>query len=131
MVMKAGGPPTRDDIETGLARVRAFDASSDGVIIVEGKRDVKALAKLGISKTVIHLDAPLFKVIERVAERAKQVIILTDLDEEGRKLYHELSIHFQRLGVKVDDTFRNLLFRTPLRHIEGLDTFVDNLGESG
>jgi 5S rRNA maturation endonuclease (ribonuclease M5) len=122
----AKGPPDAQAFDDELGRLKALDC----IIVVEGKRDIKALAVLGITN-VVSLDAPLFKVVERIAENIantdKKIVILTDLDAEGRKLYHELSIHFQRLGIKVDDRFREFLFRTPLRHIEGLDTFIDNL----
>jgi len=122
------GPPTVQDLEEAIDSLRSFD----GIIIVEGKRDVAALKKLDVTKNVIHLDAPLFEIVERVADSLgphQKVIILTDLDREGKKIYHELSMQFQRMHVKIDDRFRELLFHTPLRHIEGLDTFVANLAQ--
>ncbi len=121
------GPPTADDIEVELDRLRSLNSQEEGIIVVEGKRDVAALKRLGITKTVMQLDAPLFKIVERVAAQTKNVIILTDLDVEGRKLYHELATQFQRMHVKINDSLRSLLFHTQLRHIEGLDTFVEHL----
>lgn len=122
------GPPTINDLDEAIDSLRSFD----GIIIVEGKRDVAALKRLGITKNVIHLDAPLFEIVERVAGSLgphQHVALLVDLDVEGRKLYHELSTQFQRMHVRIDDGFRKLLFRTQLRHIEGLDTFVANLAQ--
>jgi 5S rRNA maturation endonuclease (ribonuclease M5) len=78
------------------------------------------------------LDAPLFEIAERIADSLgpqQHVALLVDLDVEGRKLYHSLSAQLQRMGVKIDDSVRALLFRTQLRHIEGLDTFVEHLRE--
>jgi 5S rRNA maturation endonuclease (ribonuclease M5) len=123
------GPPTIDDLDAAVESLRSFD----GIIVVEGKRDVAALKRLGVTKNVIHLNAPLFEVVERVADSLsphQHVAILTDLDVEGRKLYHSLSVQLQRLGVKIDDSARKLLFRTQLRHIEGLDTFVEHLADA-
>lgn len=96
-------------------------------IIVEGKKDVAALKILGISNT-IPLNGPLFQVVERISEKYKRAIILTDLDPEGRKLYSRLKRDLGERGVEIDDRFREFLFRkTKLRHIEGIDTYLENL----
>lgn len=107
------------DIDAFLDALRSFD----GVFIVEGKKDVAALDGLGV-RTVIQLDGPLFTVIERVAAQWTRCAILTDLDAEGKKLYRELYIHLQRHGVKIDDSFRDFLFTTEVRHIEGLPAYI-------
>ncbi|MEK6823097.1 MAG: toprim domain-containing protein [Nanoarchaeota archaeon] len=107
------------ELQAHLERLRQYK----GLIIVEGKKDVRSLADLGIMN-VIPLEGALFEVVERVAALTKDCMVLTDLDEEGRKLYHELATHLMRHGVHVDNTFREFLFTTPVRHIEGLSTFV-------
>jgi|TARA_B100001971_G_C17774141_1_gene326429 5S rRNA maturation endonuclease (ribonuclease M5) len=56
-----------------------------------------------------------------VLDRNKEVAILTDLDKEGRKLYGKLNSGLQRFGVRVNNKFRDFLFRnTKVRQIEGL-----------
>jgi len=52
--------------------------------------------------------------------------LLTDLDGEGRKLYHKLSRDLQKHGVKVNNKLRELLFKAKLSHIEGLATYLDS-----
>ncbi|MBI2143063.1 toprim domain-containing protein [Candidatus Woesearchaeota archaeon] len=91
-------------------------------VVVEGKKDRAALEKLGVSSSIFVLSRkPLFAVAEEVAANYKAVAILTDLDAEGRKLYGKLSTLLQRLGVKIDDSLRNFLFKhTQLRQIEGI-----------
>ena len=100
---------------------------SDAAIIVEGKKDKAALEKLGIpGSRIIALDQrPIFVVAEAVASDYREVAILTDLDSEGKKLYGSLNTLLQRLGVRIDNSFRNFLFKsTKLRQIEGISNFI-------
>lgn len=92
--------------------------------ICEGKRDLIALRKLGFTN-VRELNKALYAVVEDY-DKASSVQLLVDLDEEGRKLYAQLSSDFKQRGVRVDNELRELLFRTTLRHIEGLDSFLAN-----
>ncbi len=100
-------------------------AAYEHPIIVEGKKDAAALAKLGC-RTVITLHGPLYAVIERISERHKRTAILTDLDREGKKLYSILARGLREHGVSIDNSFREYLFRhTSLRQIEGLATYCE------
>ncbi len=102
--------------------------SSEALIIVEGKKDKAALAALGIENTFSLDKWPLYKVVEHVSSKTKDCIILTDLDAEGRKLYAKLNSGLQERGVRIDNRFREFLFRhTPLRQIEGMDTYYNSL----
>ncbi|MFA5887839.1 MAG: hypothetical protein WC852_03970 [Candidatus Nanoarchaeia archaeon] len=92
------------------------------LIIVEGSNDRKALNELGLSNIIILKDKPLYKLVESIEE--KQVAVLTDLDEEGKKLYHELKQEFSQRGVMINDKLRLLLFKTQLRQIEGLSNYI-------
>ncbi len=96
------------------------------LIIVEGKKDKQALSKFGI-KNIFVLNGPLYKNIEEISKKAKEVVILTDLDKEGRKLFSRLNSRLQERGIKVDNSFREFLFKeTKLRQIEGIDSYIDN-----
>ncbi len=96
------------------------------LVIVEGLRDEAALRELGF-KRIMRLTKPLFSVVEDVAAITNAVVILTDLDSKGKELYGVLSDGLRRHGVLVDDSFRKFLLRnTPVKHIEGLATFVRN-----
>lgn len=102
---------------------------SEIVVVVEGKKDKKALMNIGLPADRIEVvNDAIFAVAERVARNAAKVVILTDLDTEGKKLYGSLKRNFNRLGVRVDTYFREFLFkRSDLSHIEGIDTFLRNL----
>jgi len=93
------------------------------LVIVEGKKDRKALQELGVEK-VMTLDTH-HKLVEKVTE--KEVVLLVDLDKEGKKLYGKLKDIFSRRGVKVNDKLRHYLFKnTTLRQIEGLTRYVSD-----
>lgn len=88
-------------------------------IVVEGPKDVASLEAFGISNS--H---PLTKFLEseaeQIAQSSKEVVILTDLDPRGKRIYSVLSKLFTRMGVRVLDKPRELLFQTKLRQVEGL-----------
>lgn len=96
------------------------------LIIVEGKKDKAALEKFGI-KNIFVLNGPLYKNIEEISKKYKQVVILTDLDKEGRKLFSRLNSRLQERGIKVENNFREFLFKeTKLRQIEGIDSYINH-----
>ena len=93
-------------------------------IIVEGKKDKEALMKLGMTN-IFTIKEPLFKLCENLSKKYKDVIILTDLDKEGKRLYSKLKENLERNGVKVDDSFRIFLFKeTRLTQIEGINKYL-------
>jgi len=94
-------------------------------VIVEGKKDVGSLRKLGISRIISLDNRPLYKVVDEIIDNHKTIAILTDLDAEGKKLYSLLQHQLKKNGVKVDNQLREFLFKnTKLRQIEGLASFV-------
>ncbi|MBI4152914.1 toprim domain-containing protein [Candidatus Woesearchaeota archaeon] len=91
------------------------------LVIVEGQRDRKALKEFGIEK-IMTLDTH-HKLVEKITE--KEVVLLVDLDKEGKKVYGKLKDLLSRRGVKVNDKLRHYLFRnTHLRQIEGLTRYM-------
>lgn len=94
-------------------------------IVVEGPNDKAALQAFDITRLVTLSRTPLYKVVEDIAEHSKRVIILTDLDKEGKRLYSKLKQSFARIGVLVDRVFREWLYaETTLTQLEGLVTYV-------
>lgn len=105
---------------------------SEVIVIVEGKEDKAALKRLGITKIIQLNKKPLYKVVEEVVKAGEEVVILTDLDKEGKKLYSRLNHELGQFGVKIDNRFRNFLFKhTSLRQIEGLDSYINRLEIKG
>ena len=101
-------------------------ADNNSLFVVEGIKDKKALARLGIFNVITLGKKPLYAVVEEIAQKVKEVVLLVDLDPEGKKIYSVLKKDLQKNGIKVDDSIRALLFKTPIRHIEGLDTYIEH-----
>lgn len=96
------------------------------LIIVEGLKDKNSLNCLGTGRRrIVILNKPLYQIVESVAAKTDQVIILTDFDKKGKELYGRLKKDFNKFGVKVDRFFREWLQRnTKISHVEGLARFV-------
>lgn len=109
------------DLEEWIIQLR----ETEKIIIVEGEKDKKALESFGIYKT-LTLKRPLFSIVEEIAEIHKECIILSDLDKEGKKIYSNLKHNLQNRGVKIDNKFREFLFKnTKLTNIEGLTRYYN------
>ena len=103
-----------------------IDKLKNVLVIVEGKKDKKALEEVGFRK-VVSLNKPLYEVVEEINE--KKVLVLTDLDKKGKQIYGKLKKDLNKRGVGVDDKLRNLLFKTKLRQIEGLIHYLSRVSE--
>ncbi len=113
----------KDEIDIWLEKL----SSSGKCIIVEGKKDKDSLEKLGIKNIFTLSKKPLFSIVEDVAEKNNEVVILTDFDRKGKELYGKLKKDLSKSGVKVDNYFREFLQKnTKLSHIEGLLTYISN-----
>ncbi len=101
-------------------------------LLVEGKRDVEALARLEISGRVIELKSSRKSVFNRLEHDIKdrEVIILTDFDRRGSDLAKSIQIHFQGQGKRVDILFwkkmRRLVGRN-VKDVEGLPSYLATL----
>jgi len=114
---RVGMKDVYDEILKHLSEIK------DKLVIVEGFKDKRALQSFGIKRIKVLKGRALYKVVEEVTD--KDAVILTDLDRAGKKLYAVLKDKFSQRGVKVDDKFRNFLFKeTKLRQIEGLKRFM-------
>ena len=109
--------PTAEDV------LELVEKKKDILTIVEGKWDKIALQDLGFTNIVMCERLALYKVVELV-EKGSCVQILTDLDAEGKKIYARLNSDFKQRGVYVDNELRELLFKTQLRQIEGIVSYL-------
>lgn len=101
--------------------------NSNALVVVEGKKDKSALQKLGINNVVTLSKKPLFQIVEDISSSNNECIILTDLDKKGKELFGKLNSDLQKNGVKVDNKFRNFLFKkTKLRQIEGIYCYLED-----
>lgn len=93
--------------------------------IVEGKKDVAALRAFGFTHLIPLETRALYQVVE-LFDKASRVQILTDLDSEGKKLFAKLRADLSQRGVHIDNELREALFRTELRQIEGLVSYLSH-----
>ncbi|MFH0816961.1 MAG: hypothetical protein V1934_09145 [Methanobacteriota archaeon] len=105
------------------------EASLSMPIIVEGKRDTKALRALGVEGEIIGLNQGMGIVAfcEGVARAHGKVILLTDWDAKGGKLHRALADCFKSLGVKTDGELRRGLARLAkkgAKDVEGVPGFI-------
>ena len=104
------------------------------VVIVEGRRDLDALRRLGF-KGIISLfsqvGVPDADFIDTISREHGSVVIMTDFDEEGRKIDLTLSEGFERRGGRVEKGLRRELGRIMaaigVYAIESLDNVQEQL----
>ncbi|MDI9395371.1 MAG: toprim domain-containing protein [Euryarchaeota archaeon] len=101
------------------------------VIIVEGKRDILSMKRLGIRGSFeLATRHSLFNFSERIANMGCEVIILTDWDRRGDLLAAKLSEYFGSFGIKPELQIRNklkLITQKEIKDIESLYTYVSKL----
>jgi len=88
------------------------------LVIVEGKKDVKALNEFGVE--CVSLRGDLKSFCERISQERDEVVLLMDTDKEGRELTKKLRTYFSVLGVKVNLFYWNCLKKLRITHVEGL-----------
>ena len=66
------------------------------LVIVEGKRDKKALKSLGVKNIIAINGRPLYEVAEIASKSKKEIVILTDFDKKGREIEKGLKNLLQR-----------------------------------
>ena len=109
-------------IEDFLSEIK----DSNILVIVEGKKDIMALNRYGITniyelgKTSVELCAE--EIANQLdSENNNECIVLTDFDVEGQKLKVKLNSYLPRLGINVRKDLRSEFRKlTKLVCIEGL-----------
>jgi 5S rRNA maturation endonuclease (ribonuclease M5) len=102
-------------------------------ILIEGKKDEKALRELGIDGNFIKVSGSglkLFEIAEMAAQSSSKVIILTDFDKKGNELARRLSGDIQSLGSHPNLTIRRRIMgitRRYIKDIEGLPKYMNQL----
>ncbi|MEM2849298.1 MAG: toprim domain-containing protein [Candidatus Bathyarchaeia archaeon] len=99
------------------------EACENGVCIVEGRRDEFALRRLGFRGKIIALKT-LNRSLDSIAENLsseKQIIILTDFDDEGEELATRLYKVFKSRNVEINLEARQKLHSLLKGEIKGLE----------
>ena len=87
--------------------INTIEELKESIVIVEGKKDRKALESLGIHNTVPINGKPLIEIVQQVAGKGTvKVIILTDFDSEGRRIAGKLELLLKNFGIHPDSRLR-------------------------
>jgi 5S rRNA maturation endonuclease (ribonuclease M5) len=118
---------TLEELETTLTEL--IQENLDTPVIVEGDRDVQALRKLNLTGPIIQynqgLSAPDF--CDMISTQHEAVILLTDWDRRGGRLYWTLKRNLEnrvRCVTKYRETFAT---RSSVRTVESLPTWMTTL----
>ena len=102
-------------------------------ILIEGKKDEKALKKLDIDGTFIKVSGSglkLFEIAEKSVKLSSKVIILTDFDKKGEQLAKRLAEDIQSLGSYPNLEIRRKIMgitRKFIKDIESLPRHMEQL----
>ena len=107
----------------------------DNVIIVKGIKDVQALKSSGFSKVyAIHKNLKSIRGsledISNLMNKNDKVSILTDLDKKGNELDKQVNSILQELGFSIDLSFKKLLIKANISHIEGIYNFLEKVEDT-
>ena len=119
-----------EKIEELLSEISEYSGRG-AIIIVEGKRDIFSLRRLGIEGNFeLATNISLYQFTETVAKIGNEVIVLTDWDRRGDLLAVKLSGYFENFGLKPELQIRHkmkLICHKEIKDIEGLYTYVARL----
>ena len=122
---------TLDDLKEALNKL----ADLEGVpIIVEGKKDEKALRELGITGPVVMLNDGLsiIDTCTKLSGEYKKAVILTDWDRKGGQLARQLMDALEANDMHHDNDIRatiSRLSKKDIKDVESLPAFLRRLEE--
>lgn len=114
----------QDEVQRLQKFVDMLNEESDNgaVVVVEGKRDVNALASVGFKGNVVTLNN--FRGINILVdnlERKSKIILMLDMDRKGKYLTHKILTLLQYKGKNVNIFYKKVLAeitKGKVRHIE-------------
>lgn len=116
-----------EDLEKAISELQ--DENKTVPIIVEGDKDVEALKKLGINGEIIRFNTgmSIANFCDMIAQRFKNVILLTDWDRKGGYLAFMIKKNLES-RVKCNTKYREIFARNSMiRTIEGLPSWINTL----
>lgn len=121
-----------------IERIRTFvgmlneEHKKGSVIVVEGRRDAEALAKVGFtgSPAVFHHFKGMADFLDFHDSERKKMILLLDMDRTGKALTRKIVSLLQARKQNVSLFYKNALAKITngkIRHIEDLAAFAPHL----
>ena len=103
------------EIERLRKRVKEFQGKT---VVVEGRKDVKALKALGIEEVIPLHGRPLIKLIPFLEN--KEIVILSDFDREGRRIAAKLRKLLQAHKIMLNTRLRKEVMSLRIYRIEDM-----------
>ena len=106
--------------------------ATNSPIIVEGKKDERALRGLGFDGEIVQLNkgSSLLNFCDELKTRYEKVIVLCDWDRTGGKLTRKLSTYFDSLDMDYDTELRKKLIflgKKRIKDVEGILSYTFDL----
>ena len=113
----------------GFIDMLNYEAENGSVVVVEGKRDVEALMRIGFSGNATTFNR--FKGIADFVDNqhliSKKIILLLDMDRTGKYLTSKLVARLQHQGSNVSLFYKKALAKITngkIRHVEELVAYA-------
>ena len=103
------------------------------IALIEGNKDRRSLDNLGLCdlRTIeVQREGGPLRAAESVAQTGKQAIILTDWDDRGNRIEHDLKIQLDALCIPYNTDIRNRLRDIcikDIKDVESLDSLYKRL----
>ncbi len=112
------------------------EMSSTHIALIEGNKDRRSLDNLGLCdlRTIeVQREGGPLRSAERVSEMKLPAVILTDWDDRGNRIEHDLKEQLVALCVRYDTTIRERLRDIcikDIKDVESLDSLYKRLKQS-
>jgi len=118
-----------EDVENTIDIINRLK-EEEGVIIVEGQKDIESLINLGIKNRIIAVSQNnIFDIIDSISE--KEVIVLTDFDKKGTYLFKRYVKELHSSGKKVITIYYRDLKKYLKKYITGIEQIYTFLKRRG
>ena len=99
-------------------------------IIVEGRKDVEALERLGFERDIIKIkkNETIFHIIENLRKKYEKVIILTDWDSTGGRLSGKIKKACEANIIDYDLEYRKEIIKyvkKEIKDVESIPAFIE------
>lgn len=123
---------------TTVDRLREFierlneESENGSVIVVEGKRDVEALTRIGFNGnlTILNHFKGITDFVDNHYQIRRKIILLLDMDRTGKHLTSKLVTQLNYKGNNVSLFYKKTLAKITngkVRHVEDLVTYAPHL----
>lgn len=102
----------------------------DKIVIVEGKKDKKALNRLGLKNIIAINGKPVYDIVRSYSDTKKEIVILTDFDRKGKQINIKLKNMFQKYQKHVNSKLRRKFMKFGKNRIEDFGSIgIDLIGK--